>query len=191
MTTQRPQPFDLSRAAPRDASSPAGDDFDLAPASANDAAPPTPAELPALDRSAQAKAAAIADPRGGPVYGIALILSLIWIGAPLLYGYAHPASVAPLERDPAAIAGLIALAVAPLGLVWIAAYLAQQGRRLATETRRAQALAESLLAPTALAARDAQATVAAVRREIEGAAAATAHAAAELTALREALAKES
>ena len=190
MPSQRPQPFDLSRAVAPEPPQGQGDDFELAPASANDVSEPA-SELPALDRSAQAKAASIPDPRGGRVYVIALLLSLAWLIAPALYAYAHPAEIAPLVHDPAAVAGLFALLLAPLGLLWIAAWLVQQGRRLAAEARRAQALAESLLAPTALAAREARSTVADVRREIDGAAQATARASAELAALRDALAKES
>ncbi len=187
MTSQR-QPFDLSRAIPPDA--PASDDFELAPASANDAPATASAELPELEQSADAKAQAIVDPRGGPAVGLALLGSVIWAAAPVVFLGRRGALAATLN-DPAALAGLAAVVLAPIALIWIAVYLAQQGRRLAAESRRARALAESLLAPAALAAREARSTVADVRREIDGATEAAARAGAELAALGETLAKES
>jgi hypothetical protein len=195
MSGNRLQPFDLS--GPKAAS----DEFALAPAnkggaSAAGAAPPNPAttatpDLPPLDLEAKSKLRPAREPGGWPVYLAAWILTIASVAAPLAYAFAAPGRLAALERTPGVLLEFSLLALTAVAFVWVAAYLAQQGRRLAAEARQARALAESLLAPAALAAREAGATVAAVRAEIESAGAAAADAQAGLTALREALASDS
>src|SRR5258708_1000752 len=91
-------------------------------------------------------------------------------------GALHPLEIFPrailaLQNNSFAFAALALLALGPIALIWIAAYLVQQGRGLAAETRRARALADSLLAPAALAARGAGSAVDAVRVEIQRASA--------------------
>jgi len=196
MSGNRLQPFDLS--GPKAAQ----DEFALAPANKADApaaggaeqvAPPTAAsaDLAPLDPGAKSALRPSREPGGLPVYLAAWALTIVSVAAPLAYAFAAPGQFAALERTPGVLVELSLLALAAIVFVWVAAYLAQQGRRLAADARQARALAESLLAPAALAARETGATVATVRAEIERASAAAADAQAGLTALREALARDS
>lgn len=62
---------------------------------------------------------------------------------------------------------IVAVAMAPLMLLWTGAGLLAQARLLAAEVRRAQALTDAMLAPSLAAAGDAGALVAGVRAEVE------------------------
>ena len=124
-------------------------------------------------------------PRGWPVYLAAAIASILWALAPVLFALNEP------RADNATLSILGLLALGPIALVWVAAYLVQQGRRLAAETRHARVLAESLLAPAAIAVQATGTAVEAVRLEIERATSAAALAQSELTTLRDVLAAES
>jgi hypothetical protein len=200
MKGNRPQPLDLSRAAgspPPAANAEPSDDFDLnprAPAEAPDApgdARPAAAELAPLDLDFAAADRAVVRPRAWPVYLTAAVVSVLWALAPALYVIAQRRAGSPLQSDPLTLAVFGLLAVGPAALVWVAAYLVQQGRGLAAETGRARALAESLLAPAALAARAAGSAVEAVRLEIRHAGEVAAEAQDQLLSLRAALAAES
>jgi hypothetical protein len=196
MPANRLQPFDLPGPTV------AQDEFALAPANEGDApaadveaaaAAPTEhsADLPPLDPEAGSMLPRAREPGGPPLYLAAWALTIVSVAAPLTYAFAAPGRLAALEKTPGVLVELSLLALAAIVFVWIAAYLAQQGRRIAADARRARALAESLLAPAALAARETGATVATVRAEIERASAAAADAQAGLTALRDALAADS
>ena len=205
MNANRPQPFDLSRAAepPPAANADSVDEFELepralaeAPAAAQpgDDSPPdarATAELPPLDLDFAAADRAVGPPPALPVYLTAAAVSALWALGPIMYAIGYRRAVSPLQNDAFALAVFGLLAVGPVALVWIAAYLAQQGRGLAAETRRARALAQSLLAPAALAARAAGSAVEAVRLEIRHASEVAAEAQGQLMSLREALAAES
>ncbi|HZC17224.1 MAG TPA: hypothetical protein VE309_10715, partial [Caulobacteraceae bacterium] len=163
MKGNRAQPFDLSRTPPppvllaearRDG---AREDFELEPApnslAVNSNGRPVDgqatAELAPLDRHFKAAEQAAPPPRAWPVYLTAAAVSGLWAAIPILYAAAYPRSIAPLQTNGYAIAAGALLVLGPVALIWIAAWLAQQGRALAAETRRARALAESLLAPAA------------------------------------------
>jgi hypothetical protein len=150
------------------------------------AAPPaasSPFSLDAIRR--------IRDPAAAPIYTAALIVSALWALAPIAYAIGYRAGVAPLQNDAFAIAVFALLALGPVCLVWIAAYVLHQGMKLAGEARRTRALAEQMLAPAALAASGAQDAVAMVRAEIDHAAGVANQARDKMLALREALAVES
>ncbi|HEY3888930.1 MAG TPA: polar localization protein TipN [Caulobacteraceae bacterium] len=196
MKGNRAQPFDLSRTQPPPVVlAEAREDFELEPA-ANHA--PSPAAQPAAELAplnprveTTRPPATPPPPRAWPVYLTAAVVSVLWALGPALYAVANPRAISALQTNSLALAGAALLALGPIALIWIAAYLVQQGRALAAETRRARALAESLLAPAALAARGAGSAVDAVRQEIQRAGEAAAQAQNQLTTLREALAAES
>ena len=96
-----------------------------------------------------------ARPRGWPFYLAAAVVSALWALAPIMFAWGYRREIVPFGNDPFALAVLGLLAVGPMALVWLAAYVAHQGARLAAETRRAQVLADTLLQPAALAARGA------------------------------------
>jgi hypothetical protein len=194
MKGNRAQPFDLSRTPPPPVVL-AGtrENFELEPAANNGAAPSPPptAELAPLEPRFETATPAAAPPRAWPVYLGAAVVSALWALGPILYTSAYPRAILALQTNSFALAGFILLALGPVALIWIAAYLVQQGRGLAAETRRARALAESLMAPAALAARGAGSAVEAVRLEIQNASQAAAEAQTQLMSLRQALAAES
>jgi predicted nucleic acid-binding Zn-ribbon protein len=195
MKGNRAQPFDLSRTQPPPVVlAETREDFELEPAANH--APLTSAqpaaELAPLNPHFEAAGPPVAPPpRAWPVYLAAALVSALWALGPTLYAVANPRAISALQTNSLAIAAAALLGLGPIVLIWIAAYLVQQGRALAAETRRARALAESLLAPAALAARGAGSAVDAVRQEIQRASEAAAQAQNQLTSLREALAAES
>jgi hypothetical protein len=209
MGPKRPTPLDLSGVAATPAA-PAGrlidapEDLDFQPrefrlaerpgavVAAGERSVQTPRgapDLPAL--SEEARAARVRSPRGWPFYLAASVVSLLWALAPIMFAWGYRREIIPFSSDPFALAVLGLLAVGPMALVWLAAYVAHQGARLAAETRRAQILADTLLQPAALAARGGGTAGEAGRREIEQATAAAGQARDELLALREVLAAES
>jgi hypothetical protein len=193
MKGNRAQPFDLSRKQPPTVVlAEAREDFALEPAANHSPSiePQPAADLPPLEPHFEAAEQAVAPPRAWPVYLTAAIVSALWALGPILYVAAYPRAILALNNS-FAFAALALLALGPIALIWIAAYLVQQGRGLAAETQRARALADSLLAPAALAARGAGSAVDAVRVEIQRASAAAEKAQGQLSSLREALAAES
>jgi hypothetical protein len=195
MKGNRAQPLDLSRTEPPPVVlAGAREDFELEPALNSNGQPvenQAAVELAPLDQHFKAAEQAVPEPRAWPVYLTAAVVSVLWAAIPLLYAAAYPRTVGSLAANGYALAAVALLIAGPIALIWIAAWLAQQGRVLAAETRRARALAESLLAPAALAARGAGTAVDAVRQEIEHASRAAAEAQNQLNALRQALAAES
>jgi hypothetical protein len=151
-------------------------------------ASPGPAASPGLSLASVNK---IRDPRAGPIYGAALVVSVLWALAPIAYAVGYRQGVAPLQNDAFALTVFALLAAGPVALVWIAAFVLNQGLKLAGEARRTRALAEQMLAPAALAATGAQDSVALVRAEIDHAADVAAQARDKMLALGEALAHES
>jgi hypothetical protein len=146
-------------------------------------------DLPAL--AEEARAGRVRQPKPWPFYVGATVASLLWALAPIMFAWGYHREVIPPTNDPLSLLVLGLLAIGPMAMIWLAAYVTHQGARLAAETRRAQLLADTLLQPAALAARGAGTAVETVRREIVQATAAAANARDQLTALREVLANES
>ncbi|HLK24221.1 MAG TPA: hypothetical protein VKT30_06150, partial [Caulobacteraceae bacterium] len=153
MPGNRAQPFDLG--GPTTPPQGANEDFALAPASAgapaNAPAPAPPSaepspgsDLPPLDLAAAEVAQTVPEPSPGPLYLATALASLVLVAAPIAYLLTRrrPAGVL---ADPNATGQLGLILVAAAAFLWIAAYLVQQGRRLAADARRARMLAESLL----------------------------------------------
>jgi hypothetical protein len=150
-----------------------------------------PGRTPA--RRAQAATLAPLDPapRGWLVYLTAFVLSALWALAPIAFAMGYRNRMAPLQDDAFALTVFALLAVGPAAFVWAGAYMIRQGQKLAAETRRAQAMAEEMLAPAVAAAARAGDVAQGVREEIARAGAAAEEARETLLALREALALES
>ncbi|WP_133254254.1 polar localization protein TipN [Phenylobacterium deserti] len=155
------------------------------------AAPKTP--QPAL-RDAQPPAPLAEDvyeaPSGWPIYLTALAVSVLWALAPLAYAVGYRNRVEPFTDDAFAMAVFVLLAVGPAAFVFGAAYMIRQGQKLAAESRRAKAMAETMLAPALSAAAEAGDVVQGVREEILRAGAAADEARETLLALSRALASE-
>lgn len=154
------------------------------------AEPDESAPLPLLTPSSAADPI-ITEPNAMPVILTASLVSIVWALTPLMFAWGYRRDVIPFGNDFFALSVFILLAIGPAALVWIAAYVVHQGRRLATETRRAQALASSLMQPAAIAAGGAGAAVEQIRREIQNAANLAEQARGQLLSLREVLAAES
>ncbi|HEX5379756.1 MAG TPA: polar localization protein TipN [Phenylobacterium sp.] len=172
--------------------------FDL-----NDAPPLTPtppsAELaahhpamPAMRRESGTLSGASAEaPSAWPIYLAALFVSVTWSCAPIAFAYGYRQAKSPFDFDPFVISVLGAMAIGPAALVWIAAYMIQQGRKLGAEARRAKQLNEEMLAPAIAAGVQATDVVQHVREEIARAGQAAEEARETLLALRQVLAEES
>ena len=136
----------------------------------------------------------IAEPRppsGWPVYLAALFVSLTWAGAPIAFAFGYRQAKSPFDFDPFVMAVLGAMAIGPAALVWIAAYLIQQGRKLGVETRRAKVFADQMVGPTVMASAQAGELIQTMREEIVRASQAAEDARQTLLALRQSLAHES
>ena len=131
------------------------------------------------------------DPRGLPIYVAAAVVSCLWALAPIMFAWGYRRGVTPFENDLFAFSVFALMAVGPVALVWISAFLVHQGARLAAQTRRTQSLAESMIQPTLLAALGVGSATDMVRQEIAHATAAAQAARSELLALRDVLASES
>jgi hypothetical protein len=207
MAPKRPTPLNLTGAGQPPAQAPDGlidapEDLDFQPREfrlPESAGPPAAVgehgverrapDLPAL--AEEARAGRVRQPRPWPFYLAATGASLLWALAPVMFAWGYHRQVIPPTNDPLSLLVLGLLAIGPMAMIWLAAYVTHQGARLAAETRRAQLLADTLLQPAALAARGAGTAVETVRREIVQATAAAANARDQMTALREMLAAES
>ncbi|MFN3814904.1 tipN [Brevundimonas sp.] len=151
------------------------------PATLDDNIPaPAPAALPALR----------AAPAGGRhAYLVAALAVVLWIGGIAAWA-AFQTGAGFSGLDPIQIAIYALLALAPVGLAILLAQAVRQGALLSAETRRARALADAMVAPTALAAQQTGVMVTALRGDIDQATLAVERARTELAALRQTLGEE-
>jgi hypothetical protein len=131
----------------------------------------------------------IAPRQGRFAYLFATVGAVLWI-AGIGSWAAYQSGLGELLTTPLNLGTLGLLALAPVCLMFTAAYLGRQGSRLAAETWRARTLSEAMVAPAALASEQTVLAVHAMRSEIDAAVAVAERARGELTALREALAEE-
>ncbi|QBX38015.1 tipN [Brevundimonas sp. S30B] len=131
-------------------------------------------------------------PRGEPArhaYALAALASVLWIGGVASWlAYEVGAGGAELNALRVALFSLVALA--PVGLALMLAHASRHAAALALETRRARDLSNALVAPTALAAREAGQVLTGLRGDIDHAALAAERARNDMALLREALAEE-
>jgi len=76
-------------------------------------------------------------PSDAPVWLAAAFVSGLWAFAPIAFALGYRQGRAPFDYDPFVLLILGAMAVGPAGLVWIAASLLVEGRRLRRESQRA------------------------------------------------------
>jgi hypothetical protein len=129
-------------------------------------------------------------PPGWPIWLGAVAVAGLWALAPIAFAMGYRTGLAPFGYEPFALAVFVLMAVGPAALVLLAAWLARQAQLLAYETRREQAAADALLAPSLLAAARAGDVAHVVREEIARASAAAEEARDSLLALQDALAFE-
>lgn len=161
------------------------------PARRAEAAPPetvVPAAPPARD------ATPLTPLRDPPAEGRgpglpATAAALVWTGGVASW-LAYEIASGAVEFEPLRVAVYALLAVAPAGLILLIAQALRQSRRLAYEVRRARELAESLTAPTTLAAREAGQVMQSLRADIDQVTLATERARQDLNLLRETLGEE-
>ncbi|WP_427792168.1 tipN [Brevundimonas diminuta] len=161
--------------------SPFAESADAPPATIMPASPPA---------KRGAKRAAKTPNAGGNVYLIAGLASALWIGG-LASWFAYELGSGMMELDPLRIAVYVLILLAPVGLFILLAHAIRQGAGLAQETRRAREMADAMVAPTAMAADQAGHVLNTLREDIDRAAQSAERARNDLSALREALAKES
>jgi hypothetical protein len=125
------------------------------------------------------------------LYFLAIAATVLWAGGLTAYTLGFRSHVGPFEDEPFAILILALLGLAPVGLIWIGVFALRQGVRLLAEVNRMQNLSDQMIAPTALAASRAGATVNAIRQEIQAATRAVDKAQQELLNLHNQIARES
>ena len=90
-------------------------------------------------------------PSDAPVWLAATFVSGLWAFAPIAFALGYRQGRAPFDYDPFVLLILGAMAVGPAGLVWVAASLFVEGRRLRRESQRAARLADEMVAPAVAA----------------------------------------
>lgn len=135
------------------------------------------------------RADAVKPPPGGPVWGAAFAVSVLAL-FPIAYAWGLRDAGSSLSTDVFAKTVFFVIALLPALFVWAGAWLYRQGQLLATETRRAQALAQEMVAPAALATGEVSEVTTVLRDDIAAAAEAARNAQQSLSALRQALAEE-
>lgn len=147
---------------------------------------PLPAASPTSDLPTRVSRSA---PPAGPAYAFAGLASVLWIGGVASW-LAYETGAGGAELDALRIAVFTLIALAPVGLALMLAHASRQAAALAQETRRARELSDALVAPTALAAREAGQVLTGLRGDIDHAALAAERARNDMSLLREALADE-
>ncbi|MDB5438640.1 MAG: polar localization protein TipN, partial [Caulobacteraceae bacterium] len=150
---------------------------------------PTGSTAVASARSALPVVAA-RQPAGWPVYLVASGAAAITALTPLFYVAGYMRGLEPLVEQHFLLAMVAVWAALPAIVVLMAAYMLQQGRRLAAEARYTRELANRILAPTALAAAEAGDVAELLRGQIADVTDAANLARERLSALREAMAEE-
>ena len=126
-----------------------------APEATEAAEPPAPAESPAppafLTAPVAPRRRAPKPPSDAPVWLAAAFVSVLWAFAPIAFALGYRQGKAPFDYDPFVLMVLGAMAIGPAGLVWVAASLFVEGRRLRRESGRAARLADEMVAPAVAA----------------------------------------
>ena len=128
--------------------------------------------------------------RGAGVYWLAALASALWGGGMVGLLLAYQQRLGFFDFDLFALGVFGVLALAPLGLIWLAVHTVRQGATFIAEARRSQDYAEQMLQPAAFAAAEAGSVMESIRGQIERAADAAARARDELIELRDLLAEE-
>ncbi len=160
-----------------------------------------PADSPPVPRNPVAEAPLFAAPPArprpapapsdAPVWMAAAFVSILWALAPIAFAVGYRQGRAPFDHDPFVLMVLGAMAIGPAGLVWVAASLFVEGRRLRRESARAARLAEEMVAPAVAAGITAGEIATGLQSEVARAGEAAERAARQLEGLRAAMEAES
>jgi hypothetical protein len=127
---------------------------------------------------------------GAMVWVLACLATAAWPLALVAFAFGYRRQLEPLPTDPFVLIVFGLMAVGPLVLIWLVAYLSRQGQKLGVEIRRTRVLADTMAGPATLALQDAGAGVTAINQQITQAASMAAEARDTMLALRQALAEE-
>lgn len=175
---------EIDVASLRDAESPVGTDLIA-----------DPEEQPLVQTDAPSRALAAPAATGGrspearAAYPLAVIASLLWIGGVSAYA-AYEIGRGQFLLDPVNGALLALVALAPVGLVVLVAYLMRQTAALAGEIQRARLMADNLGLPTGIAVQESGQMLLGLQADIDQSARAAETARTELAALRAAMEEE-
>ncbi len=112
-------------------------------------APPVAAPFaPSLPSPARRRPRRASD---APIWLAAAFVSLLWGLAPIAFAIGYRQGKAPFDYDPFVLLVLGGMALGPAGLVWVAARLWVEARRLRGESERAARLADEMVAPAVAA----------------------------------------
>ena len=116
-----------------------------------EAAPPPPVATPfapSPPSSARKRPRPASD---APIWLAAAFVSLLWGLAPIAFAVGYQQGKAPFDYEPFVLLVLGGMALGPAGLVWVAARLWVEARRLRGESQRAARLADEMVAPAVAA----------------------------------------
>lgn len=156
-----------------------------APEPVHEPAPAVFALPPAPVRRRPAKA-----PSDAPVWLAAAFVSILWVLAPIAFAFGYRQGKSPFDHDPFVLLILAAMAIGPAGLVWVAASLFVEGRRLRRESQRSARLADEMVAPAVAAGISAGEIATGLQAEVARAGEAAERMARQLEGLRAAMEAE-
>ena len=119
-----------------------------APVEAAPARPVAPPFAPSPPSPARKRPRRASD---APVWLAAAFVSILWGLAPIAFAIGYRQGKAPFDYDPFVLLVLGGMALGPAGLVWVAARLWVEARRLRGESERAARLADEMVAPAVAA----------------------------------------
>jgi hypothetical protein len=118
---------------------------------AAEVAPPTPVAAPFAPSPPSPARRRPRPASNAPVWLAAAFVSLLWGLAPIAFAIGYRQGKAPFDYDPFVLLVLGGMALGPAGLVWVAARLWVEARRLRGESERAARLADEMVAPAVAA----------------------------------------
>jgi hypothetical protein len=129
-------------------------------------------------------------PSDAPAWLAAAFVSILWALAPIAFALGYRQGKSPFDHDPFVLLVLAAMALGPAGLVWVAASLFVEGRRLRRESGRAARLADEMVAPAVAAGISAGEIATGLQAEVARAGEAAERMARQLEGLRAAMEAE-
>ena len=116
-----------------------------------EAAPPPPVAAPFAPSPSPVARKRPRPASDAPIWLAAAFVSLLWGLAPIAFAVGYRQGKAPFDYDPFVVLVLGGMALGPAGLVWVAARLWVEARRLRGESQRAARLADEMVAPAVAA----------------------------------------
>jgi hypothetical protein len=116
-----------------------------------EAAPPPPVAAPFAPSPPSPARKRPRPASDAPIWLAAAFVSLLWGLAPIAFAVGYQQGKAPFDYEPFVLLVLGGMALGPAGLVWVAARLWVEARRLRGESQRAARLADEMVAPAVAA----------------------------------------